>query len=110
MNINYNYIVSYSVFKKRSPELIWWQDYKKGSFFTKETKEGFYEWDVFESNYLGTTISRNNIFTEGKELFYKPHVEIYLTTKQRHTKYFDTEEELNNWIWSNLKQIKTLEI
>jgi hypothetical protein len=67
-----------------------------------ETKEGFFEDDIFGTAYWGSvedynTEERKTFFEAGK-FYYKPHCEIHMNNGKFHEVYFDTVDELTEYV------------
>jgi len=70
--------------------------FKKKAWLSEGQKEGFYYMDGLDYKYMTKEeIEKDGIrFCEGKSVFFKPNIEIHMSDKSTHEKFFETPEEL----------------
>lgn len=111
LNINTEQICTIRVYKKALHNYYEYREQK--SFFGFVTqKEGFYYVYALTPYLVSVDYilehENNNVFVEGKEVFFKPHVEIKMSNGSIYTKYFETRQELDDFL--NSEYIKSLKI
>jgi hypothetical protein len=77
----------------------------KKSFWSNGREAGFYHWydDGIRSI---EDIEKDNHMVIDKKVYYKPHVKIYLSDKNKHEYFFESKEELDKFMKnSELKNI-----
>ena len=71
-------------------------EYRKAKrFLFWKSEEGFYQYFFGDKVITKSEIeSKGHLYVEGEKVFYKPHIEIRMSNQTFHCKYFDTKEQL----------------
>lgn len=107
MNIhNIDQIVSIYIIKK---EPYFWLEYQRERKFLgiRWQQEGFKD-SISSSVYSAEDINNgkypdNNIYVEGKEVYYYPHITVKFSNLTEKIYWFKNEDELTEWYNDNLK-------
>jgi len=105
IKININQICKIKIFEKLRCNAYYYQ--KKGKYFFNK-KDGFYKDMCLGNDYRTTKESieaDGTLFVEGEQVFYKPHIEIYLSNQHMVIEWFNTTEELGRFVAEYLKDI-----
>lgn len=77
-------------------------------------KGGFYNiYSLTGGDYITneTILKNSNLFIEDNQVFYYPHLEIYMSNQQRHIIFFNTVDHLNTYLTlENLKVNQWLDL
>lgn len=107
--INAKNIVSLQVFKKYISLHYTWRPAETFLFFFHK-KEGFYD---FLNEFVSeeTILKEGNKYIEDKLVYLKPHLDFKMTNDRTYTRYFETVEELDEFMQSpEMKEIPWVEI
>lgn len=69
----------------------------KKTFWTSGREAGFYHWYDDRIRSI-EELEEDNCIIIDKKVYYKPHVEIYLSDKNKHEYFFDSKEELDKFM------------
>jgi len=100
MRINPNQICSIRVHEQLAHRFFVFYEEKKFLGLTTR-KEGFYYTALFENNYYTNEVIEElypNCFIGGMSVFYRPHIEVHMSNKQIHTKYFESIDEMHEFL------------
>lgn len=101
--LNVSQICKINAVVKEKCDWIIYSEKQKLLFFTIQ-KEGFYDYSGLSFSGIQTCealiLKEGNKFIENKEVFFYPHLELYMSNQAKYYKWFKTKEELENYIES----------
>jgi hypothetical protein len=78
---------------KYFPEKKYWFYTRKAGFRLRPDFNGIWSAEQIEA-------SGEGVFVEGEKVYFYPHVELHMVDSCKHTKWFKTEEQLNDFLFN----------
>ena len=111
--INIDQICTIKVFRKAKYDWITYKPEKKYWFYTIKAKFiDIVGWNIYTLKDIEEiNIAGVRLYVENNQVYYKPHVEIYMNNQQHYMKGFNTIDELEYFLQSdNLKHVNWLNL
>jgi len=101
-------------YKKLNWDVIYQEEVKPSwkNWWTGSPAGFYYSLCVFEPRLFTEDLVQNHLYIEGKNMYYKPFIKFYLKGDVNNpiTKFFETQDELDYWLSTNLRSITWVEI
>ena len=97
--INADQICSIEIYRKLKYKDYFYREGKKS--FWGNTKEGFYHYiGIAREEYISSEeIEKDqDIYVDGKSVYYRPHIDFKMSNGVTHTKFFKTESDLDDYL------------